>query len=51
MDNNEVENYLDKLKRLQQEIPNIVLPSMGLIENDTKLNINGSDYIKQNEEE
>lgn len=43
-------NYIEELKELQQSMPNINLPTMGLINNDTKININGSDYIKESVE-
>lgn len=48
--NNE-ENYLEKLKKIQESMPNIILPSNGLLNNDIKVNINGSDYIKESKEE
>lgn len=43
-------NYIEKLKELQQSMPNINLPTMGLINNDTKISINSSDYIKESGE-
>ncbi len=47
MDNKNIEeNYLEKLKKIQASMPKIILPTMGLIDNNTKIEINGSDYIK-----
>lgn len=52
MDNkNNEDNYLETLKKVQESMPNIILPSNGLLDNNTKVNINGSDYIKESKEE
>lgn len=52
MDNQDKEdNFLETLKHLQENMPNITLPTMGLIDNNTKVDINGSDYIKESKEE
>ena len=45
------EDYLEMLKKLQESMPNIILPTMGLIDNDTKVDINSSDFFKESKEE
>ena len=46
MDNRD-KNYVKILEEMQKKNPNIVLPSMGIINNEVKVNINGKDYIKK----
>ncbi len=42
-------SYVDILKEASREMPNLVLPSMGIIHNEQKVDINGKDYfIKKN---
>lgn len=48
-DKHKENNYIDKLKKIQESMPNIILPSRGLINNNCKVNINGSDYIRSDE--
>ena len=36
-------------EKVQKELPNIVLPNMGIINNEKKIEINGKDYIKHKE--
>ena len=35
------------LEEVQRKVPDIVLPSMGIIDNEVKIDIHGSDYIKK----
>lgn len=39
--NFEEKDYIDVLKNVQQELPNIVIPSMGLIQNQNPIHIDG----------
>ena len=52
MDNekkDESKTYIDILKKASEELPNITLPSMGIIDNEKKLDIEAKDYfIKKN---
>lgn len=49
VEKNEVEekNILELLEEVQRKVPDIVLPSMGIIDNEVKIDIHGSDYIKK----
>lgn len=50
MDNkHKKDNYIDNLKKIQESMPNIILPSRGLIDNNSRVEINGADYIKSDE--
>jgi len=40
-------NYIEILKEAQKKMPGLVLPSMGMIDNEVHVEINGSDYIKK----
>ena len=40
--------YEELVKDLKKELPNIVLPSMGIIDDDVDININGKDFVKVN---
>ena len=40
-------SYIKILEEAQKKIPNIILPSMGIIDNEKKIDINGKDYIKK----
>ena len=45
----EVKTYIDILKEASEKLPNITLPSMGIIDNEKKLDIDVKDYfIKKN---
>ena len=45
----EVKSYIDILKEASEKLPNITLPSMGLIDNEKELDIEAKDYfIKKN---
>lgn len=50
MDNNDVRGNEDtliaKLNKVQGEMPNLVLPSMGIIKNEDDVLIDGKDFIK-----
>lgn len=44
--NEEEKSYIELLKEIQKENPNLILPSMGMLEDQNKVDINGKDYIK-----
>lgn len=49
MDNKEkTETLIKALENVQKEFPNLVLPNMGIIDNEKKIEINGKDYLKKN---
>lgn len=39
------EDYRDLVMKLKKELPNIVLPSMGMLDDSVNIEINGQDYI------
>ena len=41
----EMKSYIDILNDALKELPNIVLPSMGMIDNEEKVDIEGMDYF------
>lgn len=41
----ETKTYIDILKEASQKVPNINLPSMGIIDNEKKLDIEAKDYF------
>ena len=43
---NEDETLIFKLNKAQEELVGLVLPSMGIIQNDNKVVIDGKDYIR-----
>ncbi len=45
--NKEDKSYIDILKEAQAKFPNMVLPSMGMINNEVTVPIQGSDYIRK----
>ena len=48
MDNKVNENnYIEILEIAQKKLSGIVLPSMGLLNNEVKVNINGSEFLNQ----
>lgn len=47
----EMKSYINILKDACKEIPNIVLPSMGIIDNEEKVDINVGDYFIKNNQE
>ena len=50
MDNKE-KSIIEELKEIQNSLPNIVLPTMGILENDNKLTINNESFINQKKSE
>ncbi len=49
MDNSDDKSYIKILEEAQKKIPNVVLPSMGIINNEVKVNIDGKDYVKNSD--
>lgn len=50
MDDRE-KSIIKKLEDIQKNIPNIIIPSMGMLENDINIEIKNEDYIdKENNE-
>lgn len=51
MDNKQIEekDYIDVLKNTQQEFPDIIIPSMGLIKNQNKIIIDGKTIFNDKE--
>ena len=47
IDSIEEKNILELLEEVQRKVPDIVLPSTGIIDNEVKIDIHGSDYIKK----
>lgn len=43
---NDSETMIDKIEKIQKELPNLVLPNMGIIDIDNIVDIDGRDYIK-----
>ena len=41
----EIKSYIDILKEASEELPNLVLPSMGIIDNEEKVDIDVKDYF------
>ena len=41
----EVKTYIEIIKEATKEIPNITLPSMGIIDNEKKIDIEAKDYL------
>ena len=37
--------YEELVKAVRQELPNIVLPSMGMLDEEARVDINGKEYI------
>lgn len=40
-------SVIKKLEDIQKNIPNIIIPSMGMLENDINIKINNEDYINK----
>lgn len=40
------ENIISTLVDVQKKFPNLVLPNMGIIDNEKKVDINGKEYLK-----
>lgn len=50
MDNNEKdrdETIISKIKKVEEELPNLTIPTMGIIDIENNVDINGKDYLKQ----
>ena len=41
----------EKIKKLKEEIPNIAIPTMGIIEEENAIDIDNKDYLKIEVEE
>jgi len=46
MDNKE-KSIIEELKEIQSTLPNVILPTMGILENENKLVINNDDFINK----
>ena len=42
---NEEKSIIKELEEIQKKLENIVLPTMGMIENDSKINIDNEQFI------
>lgn len=40
-----IERYEDLVLKVKKELPNIILPSMGLLDDIKLVNVNGKDYV------
>lgn len=47
--NLEEQDYIDILKNVQQEFPNVIIPSMGLIQNQSQVHIDGKKIFNDKE--
>ncbi len=47
--NLEEQDYIDILKNVQQAFPNIIIPSMGLIQNQNQIHIDGKKIFNDKE--
>lgn len=47
-DDYEDQSYIDILKEAQEKIPNVILPSMGLIHNEISVDIHSKDFFNKN---
>lgn len=52
-ENNKNKEYIELINEIKKELPNIVLPSMGIFEEIKQLNIDSKDFLinGENEEE
>lgn len=48
-DNEQLKNISTKIDNIKKEIPNLIIPTMGIIEEDNKVNINNEDYFTKKE--
>lgn len=46
MDNKE-KSIIEELKEIQQSLPEITLPTMGILDNDEKIVINNDEFINK----
>lgn len=42
----EEDSLKSKIEKLQAELPNLVLPTMGIVDREDKIDIDGKEYIK-----
>ncbi len=47
MDNKD-KSIIEELKEIQSSLPNIILPTMGVLENDNRIIINNDEFINKN---
>lgn len=48
--NNDEETYINFLKKIKDELPNINIPSMGIMEEEKEVDINIKEFMKDNGE-
>lgn len=46
MDDKE-KSVIEELKEIQEKLPDVVLPTMGILDNDNKLIINNDEFINK----
>lgn len=44
---NEEKSIIKELEDIQKNLPNIIIPTMGMIENNTKIEINNEEFINK----
>ena len=47
MMDNEEKSIIKELIEIQKKLPNVVLPTMGMLEDNLKIKINNKDYINE----
>lgn len=47
LENLKNENIINKIKKLEEELPNLTIPTMGIVDIKNNVDINGKDYLKQ----
>lgn len=40
------EGLIDKIKKIQDKFPNLILPSMGLLDNEKRVKVDAKNYMK-----
>lgn len=50
-ENNKNKEYIELINEIKKELPNIVLPSMGIFEEIKQLNIDSKDFLINGENE
>lgn len=48
-ENNINKEYLDLINEIKKELPNIILPSMGMFDEISKLDIDGKEFLISND--
>ena len=51
MTDNNYSEYKELVDEIKKELPNLVLPSMGLFDEASGVDINGKDFVLSNEED